>query len=566
MDGAEAAEHAGTRRTSLFRSTRDALLTLALLCLPGCGALPQLPGSAADDSPAAAVVAHAASSICAGAYAWLGTEPTRDVRVQDVRHLAARGSSDGVGEIELVLRDVRDLALPQRSPGAVTVTGRDATDVIEDVRSSLADIPRIVEATVVAADLAYDIQEQGDPDGNRDRDGGQVDEETFAREMPGYRIQQIYVDRFSGLTAFALESVSSRHRIYAVAGTQVFIDRDYRDWASGMMMARPQFVSDAGLLLVKDAADYARDPENGGEVFFTGQSQGAVIGQALGFLTQDLLNAQPSQHHLVHVVTWGVTGAIEPLAEMIDDARQGQGRDVWPPLEEHWRLSGARNSIVDAVWNTLEARWSATADEPAAEYVRRVAEQMHVIGFFFDIDPFARVGTFLGTPLVFPVELVLPQRCEPLVTELVLRTRFGRVGLQLESHFLKGYRRAVSRGAAELARPARVEQRRWVLDLLPSAEVVGRTWLDNIYLTRLGDDKANWQRCFASQHWITDRNSNCRQRYWPGCDRELDGTGPSPQSSDGASWCLIREPSVAAGMGVSVLQPAEAADGMPDTG
>ena len=102
---------------------------------------------------------------------------------------------------------------------------------------------------------------------------------------------------------------------------------------------------------------------------------------------------------------------------------------------------------------------------------------MHVIGFFFDIDPFARVGTSLGEPLVFPVELVLPQRCEQLVTELVLDTRIGDIGLRLEAHFLKGYRRAAERGAIGLARPAQITQRGWVLDLLPPAEVVGRTWL-----------------------------------------------------------------------------------------
>jgi hypothetical protein len=55
------------------------------------------------------------------------------------------------------------------------------------------------------------------------------------------------------------------------------------------MMARPQFISNASLLLVKDAADYARDPEHGGEVFFTGQSQGAYQPSAR-LSVQEVLN------------------------------------------------------------------------------------------------------------------------------------------------------------------------------------------------------------------------------------------------------------------------------------
>lgn len=561
MDDTQAAgcAAAGSREriAPLFRATRGAVLTLVLLGISGCGALPQLPGSAADDSLAAEVVAHAASSVCTGAYAWLETEPTREVRLPGARYLATRGASDGDGGTTIVLSDIRDLPLPRRVPGAVTITGQDAREVIEDPRSGLTDIPQIVDVSVIAADRAYDIREQGGPDGS----SGDLDPEIVAREMRGYHVQKFYIDRFSGLKAFVLESESSRHRIYAVAGTQVFTDRDYRDWASGLMMARPQFVSDAGLLLVKDAADYASDPENGGEVFFTGQSQGAVIAQALGFLAQELLNARQRPHRLVHVIAWGATGAAEPLAKTIEDARRGQGRGISPELEAHWRASGADDPRVKPIWATLEAHWSAAVQEPAANYVRRIAQQMHVIGFFFDIDPFARIGTFLGTPLVFPVELVLPQRCEPLVTELVLKTRFGGIGLQLESHFLKGYRRAVGRGAAELAQPARIEQRRWVLGLLPPAEVVGRTWLDNIYLTRLGNDEDNWQRCFASHHWITDRNRDCQHRYWPGCDRDPQHFGRSWQTTDGASWCLISDPPVGDDVDNPLARPASVSVG-----
>ena len=451
----------------------------------------------------------------------------------------ASGRSAG---IELVVRDVRDLPLPHRAAGAVTSTGRNGAEFVNDRRSSLADALDIVEASVVAADLAYDIQEQAQSDL---RAIGRLDPETVSRELPGYIIQRLYVDSFSGLKAIALESRFSHHRIYAIAGTQVFVNRDYRDWASGLMMARPQFVSNASLLLVKDAADYASDPEHGGEVFFTGQSQGAVISQALGFLVQELLNTRPDPHRLVHVVTWGVTGATEPIVEMINRYRQGYGRDFSPALERHWSLTAPEHGTAIPVWNDLGARWSGLGEEAVDDHVRSVARQMHVIGYFFDIDPFARVGTFLGEPLAFPVELVLPQRCERLVTELVLETRIGDIGLRLESHFLKGYRRAVERGAVSLARPAHIMQRGWVLDLLPPSSVVGRAWLRNIYLTQLGESEGNWQRCFAAERWVTDRNRDCRRTYWPGCDEEQTEAGLGERMSENAGWCLVADRIVA---------------------
>ncbi|MFO1128365.1 MAG: hypothetical protein U1E66_08070 [Rhodospirillales bacterium] len=540
------------RLAALIRWAGRGLLVGAVSSCGGCQALPLLPAAPpAEESVARDLVAGAAASFCVGALAWLEAEPARDVRLDLVGGPASTAADDGssrrraagpgpvgtgTSDIELVLRDVRDLPLPRLPTGKVTPLAEDGSALVEDYRSRLADLPAIVDKTVFAADLAYDIRERSR---SWPTDADPTEAAAVARELPGYVIRKIYVDDFSGLKAFALESGDATHRIYAIAGTQVFVNRDYRDWASGLMMARPQFVSDASLLLARDAADYASDPKNGGEVFFTGQSQGAIISQALGFLTQELLNERRAPHRLIHVVSWGVSGATEPIVEMIERSRRGQGRDIWPPIERHWSLTDADEHRVGMqVWNVLEARWARLRETEIADHVGSVARQMHVIGYFFDIDPFARLGTFLGTPLVFPVELVLPQRCEPLVIELVLDTRVGDIGLQLESHFLKGYRRAVQRGAVGLARPARIEQRKWVLDLLPTAEEVGGAWLSTIYLTRLGEDQANWQQCFASGHWMTNANRDCRRTYWPGCAPEAaeDRTDPADTT---AEWCLV---------------------------
>ena len=513
----------GLLLAALTRWVRSGFVVAVMSNLGGCQVLPQLPQTS-QQSLARDLVAGAAGSFCAGALEWLKAEPLRDVRVKQER---AAG-------VELVLRDVRDLPLPHLAIGKVWPLAVDGGEFLDDRRSRLADLPGIVEATVLAADLAYDIREGGR---SSPIEAEPAEAAAVARELPDYVIQKLYIDDFSGFKAFALASRDGTHRVYAIAGTQVFTNRDYRDWASGLMMARPQFVADASLLLARDAADYAGDMEHGGEVFFTGQSQGAIVSQALGFLTQELLSDSAGPRGLLHVVTWGVTGATEPIVKMIERSRQGRGRDTWPPIERHWLLANAEHRVAMQVWKTLEARWFRLNEADIADHIDAVARQMHVIGYFFDIDPFARVGTFLGTPLVFPLELVLPQHCEPLVTELVLDVRIGDIGLELESHFLKGYRRAVQRGAVELARPARIEPRAWVLDLLPAGEGFGRVWLSNIYLTRLGNDPDNWRFCFASRRWMTDANRDCRRSYWPGCSpRQAEEV--TDGAADTAGWCL----------------------------
>ena len=523
----------------------------------GCRALPQLPPSTSDQSVASRVVTGAASSLCADAVDWLKAEPTREVRLQGpapsaptaglehpVRHGPASPSTGArFAGVELVLRDLRDLPLPSQAQTAVRASAEDGAAFVDDQRSGMGDVEAIVEETVVAADLAYDIEEEPLSDPGT---AGHLDPDLVSRELPGYTVQKLYVDRFSGLKAVALESRLSHHRIYAVAGTQVFVNRDYRDWASGLVMARPQFVSNAGLLLARDAAEYARDPERGGEVFFTGQSQGAVISQGLGFLAQDVLNARSDSHRRLHVVSWGINGAAEPIAEMITRSRQGYERDVSPAVERHLSMVDPDHAAAIRVWAELGEHWSGLDEGAVADHVRSVARQMHIIGFFFDIDPFARIGTFLGQILVLPTELVLPQRCEQLVAELVLDTRIGDFGVRLESHFLKGYRRAVVRGAIALARPAQITQREWVLDLLAATKAIGRTWLRNIYLAGLGESDGNWQRCFAARRWVTDRNHDCRRRYWPGCDEPAVG---SERLGEAAGWCLVAEDGGAAPAG-----------------
>lgn len=228
-------EPAGLLLAVLMEWARPGLLAGALLGLVGCQALPQLPETPSQPSVTRDLVAGAAASFCEGALEWLKTEPARDIRLEHVAGPALTKPGDRTSGIELVLRDVRDLPLPRLTTGEVTPMAEDGSAVLDDPRSRFADLSRIAEATVLAADQAYDIRE-------RSRSSPAVPDPAeiaaVARELPGYIIRKLYIDDFSGLKAFVLESRDATHRIYAIAGTQVFVNRDYRDWASGLMMAQ----------------------------------------------------------------------------------------------------------------------------------------------------------------------------------------------------------------------------------------------------------------------------------------------------------------------------------------
>ena len=118
------------------------------------------------------------------------------------------------------------------------------------------------------------------------------------------------------------------------------------------------------------------------------------------------------------------------------------------------------------------------------------------------------------------------------VAESMVGFGSGGFGVRLESHFLKGYRRAVSRGAIAVARPAQAAKWEWMTNLLPTFESVGEVWLEVIYLSRDATLDPNWAVCTANAEWFTVENRSCRSAGWEGC-------GPS---SDPPRWCLVREP------------------------
>ena len=461
--------------------------------------------------------------------------------VLEAHHVHASFTEGGrQARVEVHLRHVRDLDIPEGHPETRELTGVDGGAVLQDARSRIRALWQVDEATVAAADRAYDIRYR-DP-----ADPASVpwleDSETAAA-LTHYEVIGLYTDRFSGFAALALQSrdAAAPHRIYAIAGTHVFDHMDLRTWASGLTFGRGQFTSSAALRLIRDAAAYASDPA-GGEVFVTGQSQGGLTSQGVGYLLQAYLDSRGAPHRLVHIVSWGAVGARETLERSIAAWRAGEGRGVWPAIERHWAATDPQHEAAAEVWEGITRRWAQVREGEEQAHLTDTASRMRVIGFFFEIDLFARAGSFLGTTFAFPTALILPDACETTVAEAVVGAQAGSFGVRLESHFLKGYRRAVERGALAVARPAEPAKWEWVTGLMPALETAGDLWLESIFLSRDATLPPHWSRCAASSEWFTPENGMCRASFWPGC-----GAGGDPPR-----WCLVREP--AAGVPLRVIR------------
>lgn len=447
------------------------------------------------------------------------------------RHaLRARIDSAGGGlHIELRLENLRQLDTPDSHPATQWLTGRDASALLLDGRSAIGALWMLDEATVQAADRAYDIR----------HDAGEIDAGRPPRLLPSrlgpealtdYRILRIYTDAYTGFAGLVLEALPrpgrAPHRIYAIAGTHVLAHRDFRSWASGLTMGRAQMVSSAALRMAGEAASYAASP-SGGEVVITGQSQGGLVAQGLGFLVQSLVQAGPAPHRLVHVVSWGAAGAEETVLRLLHTRRQGEERGFPPALEAHWAATDPDWHAAMQVWSALGRAWAAIPPGQEQAWLWQTTRRMRALGYFFDIDLFARGGTFLGDTLAFPTALILPEACDTTVIEAVIGYE-GGMGVRLESHFLQGYRRAVARGAIALARPAVPAKWRWVDHIMPTMERIGYLWLEKIYLEGIAGSPHNWRRCQARREWQTPANASCRAGFWPGC------------STEEAAWCLAK--------------------------
>jgi hypothetical protein len=440
--------------------------------------------------------------------------------------------------VELRLPGVRAVEVPEGNPETIYRTDIDGGAVLQDRRSRIRELWRVDEATVQAAELAYDIRY---PDPEDPAAVARLEPSGESAVPEGYRVVRLYTDLYTGFAALVLEAPASRgrpaHRIYAIAGTHVFQNTDLRTWASGLTFGRAQIVSTAALAMVADAAAYAQDMAGGGEVFVTGQSQGGLTSQGFGYLLQTALAEAGARHHLVHVVSWGGVGALEALANLVVVYRRGESRGFPKMFEMHWAAADPGYKQATQAWTLMAASWDKVTPGDEAGHVRAMAARMRVVGYFFEIDLFARAGTFIGTTFAFPTALILPDACDALVAELVAGISAGDFGVRLESHFLQGYRRAVQRGAIALSRPAQPAKWQWVTDVMPFFDSAGRTWLENLYLDGPASRAPHWQQCRAAGLWLTEENNFCRAEHWPGCG----------YSKAQDRWCMISGDAAGAG-------------------
>lgn len=514
------------------------------------------PWAWAQPAPANPAAARAQIERCGAAAQGLAGPKGREVNlsltsamphVRDVltsHGLSARLTDQGrAARIELHLGNLRDVEMPSDDGLATYRTDVDAARVQQDPRSRMPQLWRVDEATVHAAELAYNVRY---PPADDPSAPGTLDLADGTTVPEGYEVAGLYTGFYSGFAAIVLESKPARgvprHRIYAIAGTHVFDHTDLRTWASGLTFGAAQITADASLRMLRDAAAFAADRQNGGEVFVTGQSQGGLTSQGFGYLLQTYLEATaPGRHHLVQVVSWGGVGAEEALAQLIQRQREGEGRGYWRKLETHFSALDPTYRVAAETWNAIAGQWASVAPGQEAAHIALMASRMRVVGYFFEIDMFARAGTFIGTTFAFPTALILPENCDELVAEAVVGSTGGTFGVRLESHFLRGYHRAVRRGAVGLARPAFPHKWQWATDLLPTFDKVGRLWMETIYLNGPATAPRNWNACLAAGHWVTRQNQTCSAAHWPGC-------GPVEQGEP--NWCLITEAGVQPGVPV----------------
>jgi hypothetical protein len=449
-------------------------------------------------------------------------------------HAVEARITDGgrTARVELHLHAIRDMDVPDDVPPMRYLETVNAARILQDPRSRIASLWELDEITVAAAARAYDIRyaDLAGPDPHPWLEGEPLP------ALRDYEVLALYTDRYTGFAGLALAPRGGgrpAHRIYAIAGTHTLDHPDLRGWGSGLTFGRGQFVSNAALHMAADAADYARDMQGGGEVFITGQSQGGLTAQGLAYLTQAMLDEGAAPHHLVHMVSWGAIGAREVMHSMIGHWRSGEGRRFGPALERHWAISDPHQPRAADAWDRLTRRWARLSPGAEEAHLDETAARIRAIGFFFDLDLFSRLGTFFGTTFAFPTALVLPDACEEIQAEFIMGQSSGRFGLRLEAHFLRGYHRAVGRGALAVARPA--EPPKWAVltSMIPALESLGDLWMETVYFASVASSPANWARCRAAHGWMTQRNALCREDWWNGCAPDPDPAQPN--------WCLATE-------------------------
>jgi hypothetical protein len=120
-----------------------------------------------------------------------------------IAHHGIRATWSGSGQqlrLELHLNDVQKLRLPEGIASTLYLPQSSGRDVMRDRRSRLPQLWSLDDATVVAADMAFDIRLAG-----TEATGALPVLQTDLSQLPDYRPVKLYGDVFSGFAAVAVE-------------------------------------------------------------------------------------------------------------------------------------------------------------------------------------------------------------------------------------------------------------------------------------------------------------------------------------------------------------------------
>ncbi len=107
----------------------------------------------------------------------------------------------GPAAIDIRIDGLRDLAIPRSLSNDLVYEDMRRTQIVDDPRSSLSALWRVDEATVIAADLAYDVVEHRLPDL---REEGYLPPAS-ALKLRDYVVAATYLDTYTGFKAVAFE-------------------------------------------------------------------------------------------------------------------------------------------------------------------------------------------------------------------------------------------------------------------------------------------------------------------------------------------------------------------------
>lgn len=454
-------------------------------------------------------------------------------------------ASDGHFQIAVEFKDLQTVELTAKDLIPLEASPGQPVHQIQDRRTKLGNLTEIDQYTVYTADAAYDVvsnEHIQNPVVELNRSFGSPHPRLEAK----YKLVKIYSDLYSGFKAIAFESTSPKirkHRIYSLAGTYVFFRPDLRTWANGLSLGRIGSVSETALELIEDAAQFAM---NTGEVLVSGQSQGGILAQNIGFLLQMRLNAEQmqsreTQPNLVHVVALGAVGSVEGIRNIVQNVLNKKSRGYPRQVEKHLSfIQPAKYRLAMQTWDRIQ---NAMRVLPASansfkidQFILNEARKMRVIGYFFQLDLFARTGTFLGSTYLLPYETALPRTCDELQAQQIVSEISPSFAFVFETHFMNGYRRGFERGAISMARYAVPKKWSWVLNLQRILDPVAEIWMHTLFLEQTASTEENWKLCQASKSWSTFARVGCTQSWYPGCSRQSEEL-----SQQINAWCLIDE-------------------------